>query len=372
MSPITSLQYQIAVVATLLAVGLHLFAYMICAPRVAALRRQLKQSPDLHDLAAWSNALDDSDSARSSLLYGTAIWFEFITVTSLAAAFDSAATYGLAAVAVGIRMRALQEVAHVLVHAASRRWWVAADCIAQIPLGRTLSSDRYVRHVRLHHGHGTLAVGDPHRHTVADWQRRLAKAPEPAQSSSASRLLYLAASSISPHVVLSRATTSLVPRPFASVSIFRPALFLLPAIWIWLVTASMGKGLGVWLVAVWVVYPTISWCSELIEHRWAAVGEVLPNDPVQRELFVGVRIRPTNAIESLLLRVLQPYGERYHLVHSIAQGLNPRELAIADEILSVKSVEYQSAGSSLTSCLQDVSSLHRVGSQAGRTIRTSG
>ncbi|MEM7339045.1 MAG: hypothetical protein AAF467_10385 [Actinomycetota bacterium] len=276
-----------------------------------------------------------------AVLKGVAVWLEIVGALTLAAA----AWPLLLAVAVfvGWRLRVLQEVGHVLVHTGLGLFLFVTDLIWSLPMAQRSAQQRYVRHVELHHGNGTLSTIDPHRASVRSWLMALESLPLGDEGSGTRPLtrslgvlawsdLRLAVFGSEPdgghRLAVSR------QRGIVLLSVLLPLSFLPFA------SEPVRAAIVGWLIARSVVYPVLAWFSELLEHHWAA-GPVDADSHVQSELQLGHVLAADTLLNWLIVVGLQPFGERFHMLHSLRPDLSPASLGAAHAELLGSCADYR-------------------------------
>ena len=92
--------------------------------------------------------------------------------------------------------------------------------------------------------------------------------------------------------------------------------------------------LALFCVARMVFYSWFTWISQLVEHRWFTEGPTIANSSkYDKEIIAG---RPTDYyfLEGLLLRnLIFPFGDSYHLIHSLYPKVRYNYLPQIDKIL---------------------------------------
>jgi hypothetical protein len=116
---------------------------------------------------------------------------------------------------------------------------------------------------------------------------------------------------------------------------------LAAATWIVLLPAAGGFW-SVWFGFVmprFLIYPLLSWWSQIVEHRWFASN---PDERrIYREFEVGHRLN-LRSLPGILLRTLVlPKGDYYHLAHSLFLSARWYELPMLDKILARRVPEYR-------------------------------
>lgn len=241
-------------------------------------------------------------------------WFYILFALKICAISNFLAPLSLLIVA--SRLRALQEVSHFAVHRAlyddKATSYAVADLLFHYPVIRPRSSDRFASHVEQHHRFSNtprdpnvtelinsgLGEGMTRRRFWQVFFWPLTWRGVLALIRHKGALMFPLSAQNPPGIALAA----------------RWGTFLVSALLIWLVGGWVGL-LGVYLVAILLLYPQFAWISQLIEHRWLSPIEVDPD--VSREYAHG---RPTDfpGLSGALLRILVlPYGDSYHLAHSL-------------------------------------------------------
>lgn len=219
--------------------------------------------------------------------------------------------WAVAAVAVGVKFRHLQEVSHFAVHGvltrSGRTGAVLAEAAVHVPLGFVPVPLRRRRHVREHHPNATVAGADPNLLGLHDaglrsgvtWRRFLLGLVFP----------------LTPTGVAATVRGIGGNLLGGSVSWWRLAGFAaLPAA----VTAVLGWQALVFAYAVprLLLYPQLAWMSLLVEHRWWDAEPVTGPSAVV-EAARCLRRYPRQPVLALLARgTWLPYGDLYHHAHS--------------------------------------------------------
>ncbi|TDT93328.1 fatty acid desaturase [Streptomyces sp. 846.5] len=227
------------------------------------------------------------------------------------AATGGVAGWIVAALAVAVQLRHLQEISHFAVHGVLTRTARFGNLLAELavhhPLGLVPVPVRRRRHVRDHHPNAARPGVDPNLtelHTAG-----LRPGVGPVRFARA--LVYpLTLRGIVATVV--GIGTNLVPRPGSYTRAAAVAVVLAAAF-----------ALGGWQAVVFgvlvprlLLYPQLAWMSLLVEHTWFDPA-VVTGPPAAVEAGRCLRLYPRNrALAALAAGTWLPYGDLHHYAHS--------------------------------------------------------
>jgi fatty acid desaturase len=229
----------------------------------------------------------------------------------LVAAHGGPIGWALAAVAVAVKFRHLQEVSHFAVHGVLTRSGRAGTALTEaavhVPLGLGPVSARRRRHVREHHPNATVAGVDPNLRELQNSGLRVG---------------------VTGPGFLLAFVFPLTPVGIAA-SVRGIAGNLTPGSGHWwrllgfaalpaTVAGFFGWNALLFAYAVprLLLYPQLAWLSLLVEHRWWDAQPVT-GPPTAVEAARCLRLYPRNAAMALLARsTWLPYGDLYHFAHS--------------------------------------------------------
>ncbi|MDI3389606.1 fatty acid desaturase [Streptomyces sp. B-S-A8] len=213
----------------------------------------------------------------------------------------------LAAVAVGVHFRHLQEISHFAVHgvlARGRRANVMlAEVFVHLPMALGPVSERRTRHVRDHHPNATVGGVDPNLEEL----RAAGLVPGAARGA-------VTRAAVHPLTLRGlRDTVSGLGQSLARPE--RAAAVVLVAVAAYAVGGWTGLVAGVIVPRLWL-YPQLAWLSLLGEHTWF--------DPQRRtgsraEIEAGrcLRLYPEGPVLAAVAAVTWlPYGDLHHYAHS--------------------------------------------------------
>lgn len=234
----------------------------------------------------------------------------------------------IAALAVAVKFRHLQEVSHFAVHGVLTRNGSVGNMLTElavhVPLGFAAVPVRREKHIRQHHPNATIAGVDPN----------LAELYRAGMHSGCSSLRFslVVIYPLTP-VGLADTCRSLASnvRP-RGVSWWR----LLAFVAIPIAAATL---LG-WPVAVFgvllprlLIYPQLAWMSLLVEHRWFD-AEPAGGRPAAVEAARCLRLYPRNPVLALLARgTWLPYGDLFHYAHSVHPAVRWNYLPTLERVI---------------------------------------
>jgi fatty acid desaturase len=217
----------------------------------------------------------------------------------------------VAALAVAVHFRHLQEISHFAVHGVLARSAPWGNRLAEIavhhPLGFVPVPLRRKRHVRDHHPNAAVSGTDPNLAEL----RQAGLLPGIGTARFASALAH-------PLTVRGLASTLAVLganlRPSAGSRFRAAAVGLL---------LGAGYALGGWAVVLFgvvlprlLLYPQLAWMSLLVEHTWFD-PTIRTGPPSTVEAGRCLRLYPRNrALALIASSTWLPYGDLYHYAHS--------------------------------------------------------
>jgi fatty acid desaturase len=255
-------------------------------------------------------------------------------IAAAALVFDSSESLivrGLCLLFVGGRFRELQEIGHFAIHGVlcpSRRLGLLlTDIFCQFPLFKPSAYFRHRTHVAEHHPHANLDGRDPN---LGDFN--VAGLVPGITVLQYWRGVFFPLTAAGILLLLKGCLTNLLHRNHGT------GEFLLRALIVSLITLPMVMFGSTWeivwiyLVPLVVVYPLFAWLSQVVEHRWFLPQ---PDDRSRlgRELAFG---RPTEyaGLSGLLIRQnIFPFGDSYHLAHSLFPNVRWNYLPAVHELL---------------------------------------
>ena len=236
----------------------------------------------------------------------------------------------IAALAVAVKFRHLQEVSHFAVHGVLTRSGALGNVLTELtvhaPMGFVPVPVRREKHVRQHHPNATIAGIDPN-------------------------LLDLRRAGLRPGCVLLRFSLAVVypmtPTGLTDTCVslaknVRPTAASWWRIWIFVaVPLAAGVLLG-WPAAVFgilvprlILYPQLSWMSLFVEHRWFD-AEPVTGSPAAVEAARCLRLYGSNPALALLARwTWLPYGDLFHYAHSVHPAVRWNYLPSVERIIGV-------------------------------------
>ncbi|MCL7382173.1 fatty acid desaturase [Streptomyces sp. 35G-GA-8] len=233
----------------------------------------------------------------------------------------------LAAAAVAVHFRHLQEISHAAVHGVLARTpranQLLADVFAHHPLGLGPVTSRRRRHVRDHHPNATQA-DDPN-------------------------LAELRQAGLRPHTTGLAYTTALIhpltPRGIRGTAVGFATHLRGPGAWhrtaVPAALCAAAYAAGGWpallcglLIPRLLLYPQLAWMSLLAEHTWFDPDH-RTGTPAQIEAGRCLRLYPHNrALAAIAATTWLPYGDLHHYAHSAHPGLRWNYLPALEQHLS--------------------------------------
>ncbi|MEU2391866.1 fatty acid desaturase [Streptomyces sp. NPDC007369] len=218
----------------------------------------------------------------------------------------------VAAVAVAVHFRHLQEISHHAVHGVLARTRRANRLLAEVfahhPLGLAPVELRRRRHVRDHHPNATLAT-DPNLAELAQAGLR----PGITRAGFALAL-------VRPLTPAGAAATIAALATDLRGQYSRLTVFLAFPVAAYVAAGWPGAVLG-WLVPRLLLYPLLAWWSLLVEHTWFD-PERRTGTPAETEAGRCLRLYPrSRVLATLAAATWLPYGDLHHYAHSAHPGL---------------------------------------------------
>lgn len=242
-------------------------------------------------------------------------WLDIVILLRLGALAGRWELWGVVAVLIAGRMRALQEIGHNAVHCAlcrSRDWqWFLSNVFFQLPLMKRDMHSRFVTHVKEHHRTPNHPDKDPNLRRIVEGGVR----PGITARGFYLRLLF----PFTPRGFWINLRTSLVNSTKGNSSWRVVALRLVvlasALALIWHSGGAAGLALG-YLLPLLLVYPLFSWISILGEHRWF-VSDDAAQDRWQMEC-INCRPMEFPGVSGWIVgHLIFPLSDKHHLAHSL-------------------------------------------------------
>lgn len=243
----------------------------------------------------------------------------------------------IAATAIAVKMRHLQEVSHHAVHGVLTRdravGAMLAELAAHAPLGMVPVQVRWKRHVQRHHPNATVVGVDPN----LDDLHRAGLRPGVSRR----RFLLGVLFPLSP-AGIGRTAVAIAEgvRGQAEMGWWRVAVFLaVPAS-----AVAFGWPLLIfgWVVPRLLLYPLLAWMSMLAEHRWFDPGVDAGRTPyrTRSEVIEALRClrlyRRNRVLEFVARGTWLPYGDLFHYAHSAHPAVRWNYLPALEATLSTR------------------------------------
>jgi fatty acid desaturase len=266
-------------------------------------------------------------------------WLEISLAALLARYGGSDWLWIAAALVIGGRFRALQEVGHNALHGAlcpsKRLQWFLSNVFFQFPVFKRDMDSRYIVHVQEHHPNADIPGADP------NLQRISAGGMNPGISSLAfvNALLMPIGPSGLRETIVTMVRAALFLNSNAQAAALRVVSVGL--------AAGLFYGLGGWrgilfgyLPALVVAYPLFAWLSLLAKHRWHV--PVMPGVARGRDHdFEHGRATDYTGLSGAVVRYfICPSSDAYHLAHHLFPFVRAEYLPVVDRALKISEPRY--------------------------------
>ncbi|QNT98371.1 hypothetical protein HEP81_08143 (plasmid) [Streptomyces griseofuscus] len=233
----------------------------------------------------------------------------------------------LAAAAVAVHFRHLQEISHAAVHGVLARTLRANQLLAEVfahhPLGLGPLTSRRRRHVHDHHPNATL-TGDPNLAEL----RQAGLHPGTTRPAYALALIH----PLTPRGI--RGTAAGLATHLRGPGAWHRAAALAALCALAYASGGWPALLCGMLIPRLLLYPQLAWMSLLVEHTWFD-PEHRSGTPAQVEAGRCLRLYPRNcALATLAASTWLPYGDLHHYAHSAHPGLRWNYLPAAEAHLA--------------------------------------
>lgn len=239
---------------------------------------------------------------------------------------------------IATRMRALQEIGHFAMHGtlvkSKKLGFILTNIFCQYPLFLSDSTKRQISHCVKHHPNAGVIGKDPN----IDEFISIGFKPKISYS----KFIYCVLYPITPKGIANKFAN--IFNNYSEINFLRVLISLL------LIVPFIMQGhylelVLFYIVPVILIYPQLAWISQIVEHRWFVESES-NIDKHKRELIIG---RPTfyNGITGFFIKAtIFPFGDSFHLAHSLFQYARFNYLASINKVLSKNSdyMRYASRG----------------------------
>jgi fatty acid desaturase len=266
-------------------------------------------------------------------------WLEISLAAVLARYGGSEWLWMPAALVIGGRFRALQEVGHNALHGAlcpsKRLQWYLSNVFFQFPVFKRDMDSRYIVHVQEHHPNANIPGADP------NLQRISAGGMKPGISSLAfvNALLMPLGPSGFRETVVTMVKASLFLNSNAQAAVLRLVSVGLAGGLFYGLAGWPGILLG-YLPALVIAYPLFAWLSLLAKHRWHV--PVMPGVARGRDHdFEHGRATDYTGFSGALVRYfICPSSDAYHLAHHLFPFVRAEYLPVVDRALKISEPRY--------------------------------
>lgn len=246
--------------------------------------------------------------------------------------FDNLLVWAALSIVAAATMRGFQEISHYALHGSlvpDRSFGLAlADICAQAMLIKPHIGQRVQTHVILHHPNVNDEAVDPN---IQDYIRLGFQPPM-----SNLRFLHWIIYPLSPHGIYASMSERL-----QVIRTGNPLRLLAPLAMIYLISLCGGFAsvFFVYLIPLLTLYPWFAWLSQLVEHRWFTGGKHSRAGEYSSGRTLILRGVPGILTKWLIL----PFGDAYHLAHSLYPTIRWNYLSSIHFILLRFDHEYAAA-----------------------------
>lgn len=266
-------------------------------------------------------------------------WTEIALVTLLARWGGSDWLWIAAALVIGGRFRALQEVGHNALHGAlcpsKRLQWFLSNVFFQFPVFKRDMDSRYVVHVQEHHPNANIPGIDP------NLQRIAAGGMTPGISSLGfinALLMPLSVSGIRETIVTMVKASLFLNSTGAAAALRLVSVGL--AIGLFVFLAGWRGILFGYLPALLFTYPLFAWLSLLGKHRWHVPVAPGPTRGRDHDFEHGRATDYTGLSGALVRYFICPSSDAYHLAHHLFPFVRAEYLPVVDRALKISEPRY--------------------------------
>lgn len=234
------------------------------------------------------------------------------------------------AVLAAATMRGLQEISHYALHGSllpNRQWALTfADVCSQAILMRPSIQRRFRTHILLHHPNVNDEAVDP------NVQEFIKLGFRPPMSSRRFWTMIL-------YPLTLRGIYGTFCDRLDVIRNSNPVRLLAPAVLISVlfILGGVASVLVAYVIPLLILYPFFAWLSQLIEHRWFAPS--VHSRPTG-EYASGRALVSNTALDIIAMRLILPFGDAYHLAHSLYPSVRWNYLSKVHSILLRSDKEY--------------------------------
>ena len=233
---------------------------------------------------------------------------------------------------IGGKFRCLQEIGHYAIHGTlcpSKKWgYFLTNIFTQFPLFLVDVNVRYQNHVIEHHPNPNTATKDPNLNDF----NAIGLVPGISRKKFLYGILYpMTFNGIKEK--LSNCLINYATKNKNSYLFLLRNLVVFSILFPFIYFGLFTELIFLYLIPLIIVYPFFSWMSQVVEHRWFFKEQKPFISKIEKEFAYG---RPTDypGISGTIIRhMLFPFGDSYHLAHSLFPYVRWNYLPQVDKIL---------------------------------------
>lgn len=257
------------------------------------------------------------------------VWLDIGIAIFATKIFDNLIFWIFLIIFVSGRFRALQEISHMTVHKSlcnsEKMQDIVANSLFQFLLFRPDMYHRRLSHMK-HHFNANNPELDPNVH---DFLRIGFK-----EGISTFKFIMSVIYPITPYGILNNISVAFKNSIFLNknyITFIIRFSFLITYFFLLYYIGGIKIVVLTYLIPAFTIYPLFAWLSQVVEHRWFIQTEEINSK--KRECIVG---RPTDydGISGFLIRqLIFPFGDSYHLAHSLYPKMHWKLLSRLDKKL---------------------------------------